>query len=91
MANIVTILAFDEARNKAKVQYQDNVTGVTYVIGIPLPEDYVDENELLDYFAKQWPYATFEKLAKAPGGRNVEIKKLVGLSRDITTKVEAGP
>ena len=92
MANRVTILSIDDETGNALVLFEDDSNGITFRMGVSIPEEFADEAAVLDYVASQWPYEEFSQKGKQPANRHVEAKKIIGVAKNITGRVQArGP
>ena len=89
MAKRVTIEKIFDESNEALVLFEDDSNGFSYKMGISIPEEFIDEAALLDHVATFWPQDVFDQHGKAPEDKHVEAKKLVGVKKNITARVQA--
>ena len=88
MAQRVTILTVDDNQSNMFVQYEDDSNGIVFKMSMNIPDEMVDEDDVLNFAAANWPYHEFEQRGKPPANRHVQAKLLVGVSRNITQQVQ---
>lgn len=88
MAKEVTIIKFDEKTSNALVLFEDEALGFSSRIGIYIPDDLVDADDVLNFCAARWPEREYADHQKPSGQRQGELKKLLNSKRDITDRVD---
>lgn len=89
MANQVTILSIDDVTGNVLVLFEDDASGLAFQTGIYIPEEFADEAAVLDYVATFWPHGEFAREGKDPADRHIETKKIIGISKNITSRIQS--
>ena len=90
MAFNVTILQLDDETGNALVEFEDTSSNTIVKMGVYIPEEFIDEASILDFLVTLWPYADFIQRGKPPADRHKEPKKIVGVKKNITGRVQQG-
>lgn len=86
MAKSITIVDFDDDTGDAEVIFEDDAGNIIQA-QVLIPNDIVDEPDVMDFLSAIWPEEQFTYVSRPQGSRNPHVSGLKGQKTDVSDRV----
>lgn len=84
----ITIIEFDDVTSNALVLFEDKDINFAFRTGIWVPNDIVDEDDMLNFFATYWPETEYALAQEPEQDRQAVVKAAIQKRKNIKNKAE---